>query len=83
MTSTGSTVITGNLGVSPGTAITGFSPGIVNGFEDSRRIIAKTLVFGLDSKGIFKGKVPQNTQNGYIDVDSMQQKALQQAENVT
>lgn len=31
VTSTGNTVLTGNLGVSPGTAITGFPLGIVNG----------------------------------------------------
>lgn len=37
VTNTGFTVITGNLGVSPGTAITGFPPGIVTGgqFSDS------------------------------------------------
>ena len=31
VTSTGDTVLNGNLGVSPGTAITGFGPGTVNG----------------------------------------------------
>jgi len=31
VTNTGSSVITGNLGVSPGSAITGFPPGIVTG----------------------------------------------------
>src|ERR1700680_1108705 len=30
VTNTGSSVITGNVGVSPGSAVTGFPPGIVN-----------------------------------------------------
>lgn len=31
VTNTGATVVTGNIGVSPGTAVVGFPPGIVNG----------------------------------------------------
>ena len=31
VTNTGATVVTGNLGVSPGSAVTGFPPGILNG----------------------------------------------------
>ena len=34
VTSTGSTVIGGDLGVSPGTTVTGFPPGVVHGTED-------------------------------------------------
>jgi hypothetical protein len=45
VTSTGLTVITGDLGLSPGTAVTGFPPGIVNGAlhtGDATAAIAKT-----------------------------------------
>jgi hypothetical protein len=34
ITNTGNTVITGNLGLFPGTSVTGFPPGTVSGFED-------------------------------------------------
>jgi len=38
--STGNTVITGDLGVSPGTVITGFGPGVVNGTTYSSGSVA-------------------------------------------
>jgi hypothetical protein len=40
VTNTGPTVIDGNLGVWPGTAITGFLPGIVNGTTDDGNAVA-------------------------------------------
>jgi hypothetical protein len=40
VTNTGPTVIDGNLGVSPGTAVTGFLPGVVNGTIDAGDAIA-------------------------------------------
>src|ERR1700736_6600488 len=40
VTTTGSTVINGNVGVSPGSAITGFPPGIVNGATHAADAVA-------------------------------------------
>ncbi|MEV8266961.1 ice-binding family protein [Microbacterium sp. NPDC076911] len=40
VTNTGPTVINGNLGVSPGTSITGFPPGIVNGVTEATTAVA-------------------------------------------
>lgn len=40
VTNTGPTVLNGNLGVSPGTAITGFPPGIVNGVTEATTAVA-------------------------------------------
>ena len=45
VTNTGSSVITGNLGVSPGSAITGFPPGILTGVihaADAQALQAQT-----------------------------------------
>jgi len=40
VTNTGFTVINGDVGISPGTAITGFPPGIVNGVIHSADVVA-------------------------------------------
>ncbi|MFD6554447.1 ice-binding family protein, partial [Streptomyces sp. NPDC058398] len=40
ITNTGPSVITGDVGVSPGTAITGFPPGLVNGTQHSADAVA-------------------------------------------
>jgi Ice-binding-like len=40
ITNTGSSVIDGNLGISPGTALTGFPPGTVNGTVDNSNAVA-------------------------------------------
>jgi hypothetical protein len=45
VTSTGATALTGDLGVSPGSALTGFPPGTVNGTKhlaDAAAVLAKT-----------------------------------------
>lgn len=40
VTNTGPTTVTGDLGVSPGTAISGFPPGLVNGATHSADAVA-------------------------------------------
>lgn len=42
ITNTGATVINGNLGLSPGTAVTGFPPGVVNGTQYIANAVAAT-----------------------------------------
>jgi len=55
VTNTGSTVIDGNLGVSPGTAITGFPPGIVNGTIDDADAVAMQAQTDLNAAYNFAG----------------------------
>jgi hypothetical protein len=40
VTNTGASIINGNLGVWPGSAVTGFGPGLVNGIEDADDVAA-------------------------------------------
>jgi Ice-binding-like len=56
ITNTGFTVITGNVAISPGTAITGFPPGIINGVFHSADAVA--------------AKAKQDLNNAYNDAKS-------------
>ena len=67
VTNTGPSLITGNLGVSPGTAITGFPPGLVNGETNAADAVAlqaqsdtKTLYDDLASKECTSGLTGQD-----------------------
>src|ERR1700693_5694492 len=42
VTNTGATVVNGDLGVSPGTAVTGFGPGVVNMSLHTNRLYVET-----------------------------------------
>lgn len=55
VTNTGSSVITGNLGVSPGTAVTGFPPGIVTG-----------VIHAADAEAL---QAQSDTTTAYIDLE--------------
>ena len=41
VTNTGPTIVNNNLGLSPGTAVTGFGPGKVNGRFDAGNVVAQ------------------------------------------
>ncbi len=62
VTSSGNTVVNGSLGVSPGTAITGFGPGTVNGAIYSSGPVAGQAVSDARTafSGIFKQASAQN-----------------------
>jgi hypothetical protein len=47
VTSTGFTMVTGNLGVSPGTAVTGFPPGTVSGAQHAGNPTSAMAIFDL------------------------------------
>ncbi len=65
ITNTGSTVITGNVGLSPGTSITGFPPGLVNGTTgaaDATSLAAQTS--STAAFGVAAGETPFTTVAG-------------------
>ncbi len=65
VTSTGNTVLNGNLGLSPGTSITGFPPGLVNGAThqtDAAAALAQTDA--LIAYNILKGEAPTGNLTG-------------------
>ena len=66
VTSTGNTVLNGNLGVSPGTSITGFySPGIVNGtIYDNDTVAAQAQADALTAYNTLAGEAPNQNLTG-------------------
>ena len=62
VTNTGTTIINGNLGVSPGSAITGFPPGIVNGTIHMNDAIAQQAQIDVTTAYNTLAELPQ-TQN--------------------
>src|SRR5207253_1460874 len=49
VTNTGNTIVTGDLGVSPGTAVTGFGPGVVNGSQHAGDPVAAQGIADLNT----------------------------------
>jgi hypothetical protein len=57
VTNTGSTVIDGNVGVSPGSAVTGFPPGIVNGvISVADAVAAQAQIDNISAYNVLAGK---------------------------
>jgi hypothetical protein len=66
VTNTGPTVITGDLGVSPGTAITGFPPGIVllGGIFAAEAVAAQAQLDAGTAYGVLAGETPTQDLSG-------------------
>ncbi len=65
VTSTGNTVLNGNLGLFPGTAIPGFPPGIVNGtIHDTDAVAHQAQVDALTAYNILVGEAVTQTLTG-------------------
>jgi Ice-binding-like len=65
VTNTGPSVITGDLGVSPGTAVTGFPPGVVTGAQQSADAVALQAQSDLTTAyNDAAGRTPASTVSG-------------------
>jgi hypothetical protein len=65
VTNTGNTVLDGDLGVWPGTAITGFPPGIVNGtIYDGNAVAMQAQLDALNAYNFFQGLSPTENLTG-------------------
>jgi uncharacterized repeat protein (TIGR01451 family) len=73
VTNTGSTVVTGNLGVSPGTSITGFGPGIVVGgtIDDNNSAAALAQLDNASAYGKLASQECGTTYSGGTDLTGL------------
>ncbi len=67
VTNTGSTILNGDLGVSPGTSITGFPPGIVNGaIHDDDMVAAQAQSDSTTAYNYAAGESPTGSLSGSV-----------------